>query len=111
MKSRAPLTFFLLTALALLCCPSALTQQSSGDTPQRSWGVTTQKGNRIFVHLLDWQDSALLLPRLQMRVTRAYLMQSGAPVEVSKSGAGTVLRLPAYDKAAPDNIVVMDTGR
>jgi hypothetical protein len=59
---------------------------------------------------MEWQDSALLLPKLPMRVTRAYLMQTGAPVEVSESEAGTLLRLPAYDKAAPDNIVVLETG-
>jgi alpha-L-fucosidase len=80
-----------------------------GPVGPRSWGVTTQKGNRIFVHLLDWQDPALLLPRLQPRVTRAYLMQSGAPVGVSESAEGTLLRLPAYDKAAPDNVVVLET--
>lgn len=81
-----------------------------GPVAPRSWGVTTQKENRIFVHLMDWQDSALLLPKLQMRVTRAYLMQTGGPVEVSESEAGTLLRLPRYDKAAPDNIVVLETG-
>jgi alpha-L-fucosidase len=80
-----------------------------GPIAPRSWGVTTHKGNRIFVHLLDWQDQALLLPRLQERVTHAYLMQSGAPVQVSQSDAGMLLRLPAYDKAAPDNIVVLET--
>ncbi len=79
-----------------------------GPVAPRSWGVTTQKGNRIFVHLMDWQDSALLLPRLPMRVRRAYLMQTGAAVGVSESEAGTLLRLPAYDKAAPDNIVVLE---
>ena len=80
-----------------------------GPIDPRSWGVTTQKGNRIFVHLLDWQDPALLLPRLQERITRAYLMQSGAPVQVNESDAGMLLRLPAYDKAAPDNVVVLET--
>lgn len=26
------------------------------------WGVTTQKGNRLFVHILDYQDKVLFLP-------------------------------------------------
>jgi hypothetical protein len=59
--------------------------------------------------LLDWQDPALLLPRLQERVTHAYLMQSGAPIQVSQSDAGILLRLPEYDKSAPDNILVLET--
>jgi alpha-L-fucosidase len=80
-----------------------------GPIAPRSWGVTTHRGNRIFVHLLDWQDPALLLPRLQERVTHAYLMQSGAPIQVSQSDAGILLRLPEYDKSAPDNILVLET--
>ena len=80
-----------------------------GPIGPRSWGVTTHKGNRIFVHLLDWQDPALLLPRLQTKITRAYLMQTGERVEVSESDGGTLLRLPAYDKTAPDNVVVLET--
>ncbi len=27
-----------------------------GPMPPRPWGVTTHKGNRVFVHVLDWQD-------------------------------------------------------
>src|SRR4030095_10980847 len=31
-----------------------------GPITPRSWGVTTQKGDTVFVHVLDWDDSALL---------------------------------------------------
>ena len=34
-----------------------------GPLPPRPWGVTTQKGDRVFVHVLDWKDAVLALPR------------------------------------------------
>ncbi|MEJ7616867.1 MAG: alpha-L-fucosidase [Pyrinomonadaceae bacterium] len=39
----------------------------SGPVEPRNWGVTTQKGNRIYVHILDWQDSVIALPQLKQR--------------------------------------------
>src|SRR6185295_14412496 len=34
-----------------------------GPVPPRPWGVTTQKGDRVFVHVLEWKDAVLALPR------------------------------------------------
>ena len=33
-----------------------------GPVTPRPWGVTTQKGNTVYVHVLDWQDQSLLVP-------------------------------------------------
>ena len=38
-----------------------------GPVTPRPWGVTTQKGDRVFVHVLDWKDSVLALPRPEAR--------------------------------------------
>ena len=34
-----------------------------GPITPRPWGVTTQKGDRVFVHVLDWKDAVLSLPQ------------------------------------------------
>ena len=34
-----------------------------GPVTPRPWGVTTQKGDTVYVHLLDWDDAVLSLPR------------------------------------------------
>jgi len=78
-----------------------------GPITPRSWGVTTHKGDRIFVHLLDWHDEALILPKLSTAIGRAWLLQTGEPVAVIPTEYGTILRLPHLDPNQPDNIVVL----
>ena len=80
-----------------------------GPITPRPWGVTTQKGNTIYVHILDWQDSALLLPKLGTLVESASMQGTGDKVEVVEADYGTVLKLPASAKDPVDNIVVMKT--
>ncbi len=80
-----------------------------GPVTPRSWGATTQKGNKIYVHVLDWQDEALLLPKLNREIASAHLMQTGDPVKVLPTDFGTVLRLPESAKDPVDNIVVLET--
>ncbi len=80
-----------------------------GPVTPRIWGVTTQRGNKIYVHILDWQDEALLLPRLERKIVSARLMQNGDPVRVLETDYGTVLRLPASARDSFDNIVVLET--
>ena len=80
-----------------------------GPIAPRSWGVTTHKGDRIYVHILDWQDPALLLPKLDQKILSARLRQTGEPVEVIDAQYGTVLKLPASARDPVDNIVVLET--
>jgi alpha-L-fucosidase len=78
-----------------------------GPVAPRSWGVTTQKGETIYVHILDWQDPALLLPKLDKRVASASMLGTGDKVEVVEADYGTVVKLPASAKDPVDNIVVL----
>jgi alpha-L-fucosidase len=80
-----------------------------GPIAPRPWGVTTQKGATIYVHILDWQDPALLLPKLDKQITGATMLGTGDKVEVVAADYGTVLRLPASAKDPVDNIVVLKT--
>jgi alpha-L-fucosidase len=80
-----------------------------GPVAPRPWGVTTQKANTIYVHILDWRDSALLLPTLGKKVASAQLLANGEKVEVIEADYGTVLKLPASAKDPVDNIVVLKT--
>jgi alpha-L-fucosidase len=35
-----------------------------GPLPERPWGVTTMKGDRVYLHVFDWPDRYLVIPRL-----------------------------------------------
>ncbi|WP_300812628.1 alpha-L-fucosidase [uncultured Bacteroides sp.] len=57
------------------------------------WGVTTQKGNRLFVHILDLQDKALFLPLEGRQVKRAFAFVDKKPVKFKKVDGGITLLL------------------
>jgi alpha-L-fucosidase len=71
----------------------------------RPWGVTTEKAGKIYVHLLDWPDQLLALPKLA-NVTKANLLTNGNAVEVRQVADGTILRLPE-GRDPIDTIIVL----
>ena len=60
----------------------------------RDWGVTTQKGNKLYVHILKWQDKGLFLPVANHKLSGAKLFKDGTPVKLIKSKDGYLLELP-----------------
>jgi alpha-L-fucosidase len=78
-----------------------------GPITPRSWGVTTQKGNIIYVHILDWQEPVLPLPRIEKRIESASMLGTGDKVGVVKADYGTLLKLPSSAHDPIDNIVVL----
>ena len=58
------------------------------------WGVTTQKGNRLFVHLLTPQDKAIFLPIGDRKVKKAFRFVDKTPLKVQRCEGGVVLSLP-----------------
>ena len=64
-----------------------------GDVEPHSWGVSTRKGNRLFIHVLDWQDKALYLP-LKAKVKKAIQFVDGSSVAFSQDKEGVLLKFP-----------------
>ena len=78
----------------------------AGPIPPRPWGVTTQRGDSVFVHVLDWRDRIIAIPIVGRRVTRATVLGSGAAVDFDQWPDGVRLTLP--DGAAePDRVIVL----
>ena len=57
------------------------------------WGGTTQKGNKLYVHILDLQDKALFLPIVDKKVKKARYFVDGTPVKFQKNNEGYTLLL------------------
>ncbi len=81
-----------------------------GPFKPRRWGVTTEKGNTVYVHILDWQDELLALPKIA-NVKGARMFKGGAKVEVKEMDGGMVLRLPKGQMDPIDTIVVLDIAK
>src|SRR6185436_10339894 len=79
-----------------------------GPITPRSWGVTTQKGDTVYVHLLEWDDAVLALPALPRRVRAARLLDGGRAVAVQQTASGVTLTLPAGDRDPLDTVVALE---
>lgn len=82
-----------------------------GPLTPRPWGVTTQKADTMYVHLLHGADNVLALPALPRRVVRAFLLDGGAAVNVTMSAGSVVLTLPRRDADVPDQVVALVVAR
>jgi alpha-L-fucosidase len=78
-----------------------------GPIPPRPWGVTTQRGDTIYVHVLDWADPELSIPLLPGRVRAAQLVGGGTPVRFRESRDGIILRLPPRDPGTVDQVIAI----
>lgn len=64
----------------------------AGPVTPRTWGVTTRRGNRIFVHVFDWPDTELFVPLRGERVQNA-MEFGGGRIAFRQDGEGVVLTL------------------
>jgi alpha-L-fucosidase len=79
-----------------------------GPLKPRSWGVTTQKGDTVYVHLLDWDDPVLSLPALPRRVKAARLLKDGRPVAVQQTASTLALTVPGGERDPYDTVIAID---
>ena len=64
---------------------------TAGDIPQQEWGVTTRKGNRLFVHIFDLKAKELHLP-LSCKVKKARTFDDNKAVEFTAESNGVNLK-------------------
>lgn len=48
---------------------------TAGDIPEHSWGVTTRRGDKLYVHILDLEDQALFIPLAGQKSEKSHLIQ------------------------------------
>ena len=81
-----------------------------GPVAPGDWGVTTQKGDRVYVHVLHWNAPLLALPAFERKITGADMLGGGA-VEFTQSGDGVVVKVPAAVGKEVDRVVVLRLGK
>lgn len=79
--------------------------------PLQSWGVATQKGNRIYLHVFDWPyDGKLQLGGLLSQVDKAYLLTDPGKKALTISVGNNMLRLqvPAKAPDTSNTVIVLE---
>lgn len=64
-----------------------------GFVAPHSWGVTTQKGSRLFVHIMNLQDKVLYLPTGTKKIKKAIDFATRKAVRMQKCQGGVMLLL------------------
>ena len=91
----------------MLANGAAIYGTRGGPLAPRPWGVTTQKGDTVFVHVLSWSDPELALPPLPSRVRAAHTL-AGTAVRFLETPAGIVVTMPARRTDEADLIVALE---
>ncbi|MCE5277274.1 MAG: alpha-L-fucosidase [Planctomycetaceae bacterium] len=71
------------------------------------WGCATCKGNRIYLHILDWPENTLTLPAPKHKITAATSL-TAASVDVSTAGDTLRVTVSERDRLSPDTVVAID---
>jgi alpha-L-fucosidase len=71
------------------------------------WGVTTHKGNNIYVHVLHWDAPLLALAPIETKISAAHELLSGSRIDFTQNSNGVVLNLPAATKGQVDRVIVL----
>ncbi len=77
-----------------------------GPISPRSWGVSTAKGNYVYLHILDWQEPYLVLPPLP-RMKAAWAFDTHRKVELRAIPGAILLTVPPGPRTI-DRIVVLE---
>jgi alpha-L-fucosidase len=78
-----------------------------GPVTPRPWGVTTQNKDKIFLHVLDWKDKVLALPKLP-GVRGATLLASGKRVQLREEPNSTLVLFPSEERDSIDTVIVFE---
>ena len=79
-----------------------------GPFTPRPWGVTTQKGNKVYLHILDWPDESLVLPRIPKQIRSARFLKDGSKVDFTQNKYGFLVKIPETERDEYDTIIEIE---
>ena len=79
-----------------------------GPLSAREWGVMTQKGNKMYVHILNWHDETLTLPKLGKKVVSAKLFIDKTPVKFLENDFGLSIKVPKDKMNDIDTVIELE---
>ena len=74
------------------------------------YGVSTRKGNTIYLHLCEGFDELLKLPAIPAKVVHSHVL-NGGKVVVRQSETGLEISVPQSDRQPEDTVVALELDR
>lgn len=79
----------------------------AGPIKPQPWGISTQKGKTIYLHVLNWQNEPLSIPRIE-NIIGARVWPNGAAVPVVEAEDRLLLPLSEQDRDEIDTIIELN---
>jgi alpha-L-fucosidase len=79
-----------------------------GPLTPREWGVTTQKGNKVYIHILKWHDETLTLPKLGKKVVSAKIFVDKTPLKFQENDFGLSIKVPKDKMNDVDTVIELE---
>lgn len=79
-----------------------------GPLTPRDWGVTTQKSNKVYVHVMNWHDEALIIPTLNKKIQSAVLFSDRSPVKFNVNDFGVAFKIPKEKLDDIDTVIELE---
>ncbi|HNW57337.1 MAG TPA: alpha-L-fucosidase [Bacteroidales bacterium] len=78
-----------------------------GPVSPKSWGVTTYKGNKIYVHVMNAEDNNLLIPDFGKKVKGVTLFTTSEKLKYKQDSFGITISLPKNTEET-DTVLVIE---
>lgn len=79
----------------------------NGPVAPGPWGVSTAKQDTVYLHVLNWNDSILALPVLNLKVREARLLRNQVEVPFQIVDQALLVTLPARPADLIDEVVIL----
>ncbi len=80
-----------------------------GPLTARDWGVTTQNGNKVYVHILKWFDESITIPSWGKKIKSVKLFQDKTPLKFTLNDYGLSLKIPKGKIDEVDTVIEVET--
>jgi alpha-L-fucosidase len=81
---------------------------NGGPVPPKSWGVSTYKDNKVYIHLLNPEDNNLLIPDFGKKVKGITLYSTEAKLKFKQDAFGITVSVPKEIIDEIDTIIVIE---
>lgn len=79
-----------------------------GPESPKSWGVTTAKDNKVYIHILNSESESIVLENIKSKVKKAYFFDDKSRVALKQDGFGTTIKIPVSKLKEFDTIIVLE---
>ncbi|HQO36155.1 MAG TPA: alpha-L-fucosidase [bacterium] len=88
-------------------CGESIYGTRGGPFPPDSWGASTHKDNKIYVHVLNWESDKLVLPPIKKRIVKNSILNGGVCF-VKQTAEGIEISTREPNKKKIDTVIVLE---